>query len=114
MSIRLTKRSFLFSASFFILGILFSVYVFAVDVQLLAIPYKYKVRMLKKDIELICRGKVVTLPAGSEIVLRKEYKQHREYILIIREDVVSPFNNDWYADVDFSYKSMCDMNKVLE
>lgn len=64
-------------------GIALSIYLFAIEVDFLSLPYLNKTVELTEDISVYQSGKRVKIPKGSQIVLRRRMPSSNEYCLLI-------------------------------
>lgn len=64
-----------------IAGILISVYLFAIDVDLMSIPYVNKGVLIKKPLTLKQNSIEMTLPQGAELTLVRRMPGANEYVI---------------------------------
>jgi hypothetical protein len=64
-------------------GIALSIYMFAIEVDFLSLPYLNKTVELTEDILVYQSGNKIEIPKGSQILLRKRMPSSNEYCLLI-------------------------------
>ena len=66
-----------------VIGVLFSVYLFAIDVDLLSVPYLNKGVELTQDIDVVQNGHTIHIPKGSQMILTRRMPSSNEYCILI-------------------------------
>jgi len=88
----------------FVFGVAVSIYLFAVEIDLLSLPYLNRTVELTEDISGHQGERKITIPEGSQIILRKRMPSSNEYCLLINS----------YWDDEKSIKFLPSKAKVFE
>ena len=75
--------SVLLILSGFIVGVLASIYLFAIDVDLLAIPYVHKGVKTTKDLVAVQNDLSLHIPKGTQMLLTRRMPSSNEYCILI-------------------------------
>jgi len=82
----------------FVVGVIASIYLFAVQVDLMAIPYVNKGIEITKDMTVIQNGRKLNIPQGTQMLLSKRMPSSNEYCILINsywdeENIIKPIES---------------------
>lgn len=67
----------------FVVGVLTSIYLFAIQVDLMSIPYVNKGIEITQDMTVFQNGRKLNIPKGTQMLLSKRMPSSNEYCILI-------------------------------
>jgi len=81
----------------FVSGIIVAKFLFAIDIDILALPYSNRNVVVVKDIDIIQDNITIRIPKGARMILTRELSTTDEYSIkinafMIGHDIIRPIN----------------------